>query len=279
MPTSLVFCAVLLASQGVIPKPNLSKLLKKKVELQKGADEVAVIPETVMQSADVPGVTVRDEEDQTRFAIEYFASERVPAALIAGAVLGLMFAYPLQDADSPRLALMKRVYMVLTTAAFSHTMLSVFAASLAIVRLLGHAHEPIAKDPLLMMLREVPLYFLAVRTHYLTGVLTFTLALAVRMWTEYSTGHPHFARAMLCLMIGTLFFMISMYNITLIHFKSFVHLWTSYVRCIVMRVTNRNPKYGKPAGPIAFIAFAFTALALWELFFVMKFFVVDILDG
>lgn len=164
--------------------------------------------------------------------------------------------YPLVSGDLPFSALSKRVYMLLATASLCNTLLSVFAASLAIVRLLGHEHEPMAKDPLVMMLREVPLFFLAVRAHYLTGLLLFVAALSVRIFTDYFIGSPTFAKGLVCLVGATLSFMLAMYNTHLIHFKSYGDLWLQYLRVLGARLRNRTPTLGKPAGPLAFTAVA-----------------------
>lgn len=218
--------------------------------------EQTVLPASVLEREDKIGVTVRELKDQTREAIEYFGTERVPAALIAGATLGMLFAYPLARGDAPLAALSKRIYMLLATTSICNTLCSVFAASLAIVRLLGHEHEPMAKDPLVMMLREVPLFFLAVRVHYLTGLLTFVSALAVRMFTDYLPGSPTFAKGLVCLCCATLLYMLALFNSTLIHFASFGHLWGQYARVLVARLQSRATAHGRAAGPVAWTAAA-----------------------
>ena len=45
-----------------------------------------------------------------------------------------------------------------------------------------------------VQLREYPLYFMAVRVHFITGLLFFAGGLAIRMYIEYSSGCSRFAR-------------------------------------------------------------------------------------
>jgi hypothetical protein len=141
--------------------------------------------------------------------------------------------------------------MLLATTSLCNNLLAVFAASIAIVRLLGHEHEPMAKDPLVMMLRETPLLFLAVRVHFLTGLLAFVGALSVRMFTDYYQTSPIFAKGLVCLTGSTLAFMLALYNSQLIHFNSLWHMWVTYARCVVARLSNA-PSIGRPSGPLAF---------------------------
>jgi hypothetical protein len=226
--------------------------------------ELQVIPESMLEREDMPGVTVRELKDQTRESIEYFASERVPAALIAGATLGILFAYPLTVGEPTFAAISKRVYMMLVTLSLSNTLTAVFASSLAIVRLLGHEHEPMAKDPLVMMLRETPLLFLAVRVHYVAGLLSFVGALSVRMFTDYFPTSPTFAKGLVCLAGATLAFMLALYNSTLIHFNSYTGMVVSYIRVLFARFNNMPDKWTRPTVPLAMLS---AALALGSSFY------------
>ncbi|KAJ1625332.1 hypothetical protein T492DRAFT_1040389 [Pavlovales sp. CCMP2436] len=233
--------------------------------------EQLIIPEAILSREDEPGVTPRELKDQTGEAIEYFSSERVPSALVAGATLGILFAYPLVKGEAPFAAVSKRLYMLLATTSLCNTLLAVFAASIAIVRLLGHEHEPMAKDPLVMMLRETPLLFLAVRVHYLTGLLSFVGALSVRMFTDYMPASPTFAKGLCCLTGSTLAFMLSLYNSQLIHFFSLGHMWVQYARCVAARLSNPALSMGRPAGALAFgsaglllASFCFFGASFWS---------------
>jgi hypothetical protein len=226
----------------------------------------SALPPTIVASVslDAPGVTPRELRDQTTSSIDYFSSERVPSTLIAGATLGGLFSYPLVSGEPALVSFAKRLYMLLATASLCNSLLAVFAASLAIVRLLGRSHEPMAKDPLEMMLREVPLQFLAVRVHYLSGLLSFVGALSVRMVTEYGVGSPTFAQGLLCLIGGTLCYMISLFNTNLLHFANFADLWLSYARVLCVRARERKPTWGRPVGVwgAAACAFYLAAVAL-----------------
>jgi len=130
------------------------------------------------------------------------------------------------------------------------------------VRLRSNVHEPIAKDALVMMLRETPVYFLAVRAHFLSGVLCFAGALSVRIYAENQVGSPLFARALLAMLAAAVCFMVSLFNTTLIHFNSFGHLWWCYIQCLWLRLRMRNPIVGHRAGVLAVLAVALTLYSL-----------------
>lgn len=213
--------------------------------------------------------------DQTDAAINFFSSERTPAALIAGSALSILYAFPLTDSDAPDIAVSKRLYLVLANLAFLHALIAVFAASLAITRLLSRGHDAMARDPLVMMLRETPIYFMGVRSHFLTSLLCFVGALTLRMWTEYSKKTPRFARALLCLSGSSLAFMIALYNMTLVHFSSFPHLWYCYLRCLFERCINRKPKVGKPAGVMAIAAIVLAVVSAVDLFAIARAYFVE----
>lgn len=217
--------------------------------------EQLVLPESVLERDDAPGVTPRALADQTAAAIGYFSSERVPAALLAGATVGILFAFPLANEDSPLAALTKCAYGLLATGSLCNSLLAVVAVSLGVTRLLGHAHEPMAKDPLVLLLREVPLLFLAVRTHLYTGLLLFVGAVAVRLLTDYAPGAPLFAQGLLCLLGATLVYMCALVNSSLLHFSSLGHLWLQYAHVAYARLRNRAPAVGRPAGVLAVGAF------------------------
>jgi hypothetical protein len=118
-----------------------------------------------------------------------------------------------------------------------------------------------AKDPLVMMLRETPLLFLAVRVHYLTGLLAFVGALSVRMFTDYMPTAPLFAKGLVCLTGSTLTFMLALYNSSLIHFYSLAHMWLQYARCVVARLNSRNAS--SSGGPLAFGSAGLLLASFW----------------
>lgn len=92
------------------------------------------------------------------------------------------------DNDSIQVSAVKRIYAFLAGAALCNSIIAVFVASLAIVRLLSNQHNAFARSAAEMMLREVPLFFLAVRVHYVTAVFCYTAALAARFWLEFRHG-------------------------------------------------------------------------------------------
>ena len=326
--------------------------------------EQLLVAERVLGRGDASCAAERELADQTGASVEYFASERVPSALIASATLGILFAvsggrasaasaralrwprptrasaharrvrprppapqYPFEPAEARLAALPKRLYTLLCTTSLCNSLLAVFASSLAIVRLSGHAHEPRASEPLTMMLREVrrraavaarrrlsraplragaamraplrvgaamraplrvgaamraplrvgaairapdrrsaqpgraraqvPLLFLAVRAHYLSGLLLFVAALGVRVLVDFSHGAPAFAKGLACLLGAALAAMGSLFNTSLTRtarYDSFAHMWRGYCAVLLARLRDRSPALGRRAGPCALCA-------------------------
>jgi len=204
-------------------------------------------------------------QDQTAEAINFFGNERTPAALIAGSALSIMYAFPLQKSDASDIAFIKRLYLLLATCAFLNGLIAVYTSSLAITRLLAKVHNPISRDALVMMLRETPIYYLGARAHFLTSLLCFVAALTLRMWAEYSEQTPRFARALVCLCGACLAYQLALYNMTLVHFHSFFHLWYCYLRCLFEHTFTRKPKVGKSAGFSGLLALVLIAIAMVDL--------------
>lgn len=230
-----------------------------------GSDlDLSPIPEAAIDPQDVPGLTARPVADQTQRSIDFYASERVPASLIAGSAIASMFAYPLEPGDSALVALAKHAYMTLATLSFCNSLVAVFAASAAIVRLSGSRFEPLAKDPVSLLYRETPVFFLAVRAHFLTGVLCFAGALSIKMFAAFGDGTPAFSRAMLCMVLSSLLFMVSLYNQTLVHFRDFGALWWAYIRVLVSRMLTKSSVTGKRGGIFAISSFALAVYSIAE---------------
>ncbi|KAJ1495343.1 hypothetical protein T484DRAFT_1925697, partial [Baffinella frigidus] len=164
-----------------------------------------------------------------------------------------------QAEDPPHLAIAKRVYILLSCLAFCNEIIAVFAASLGIARLIGNEHNPYARSALVMMLRECRLYFLAVRAHFLTGLLCFACALSIRMWATYYDGCVLMARAMTCLLAGAALFMLALFNHSLIHFHSFGEMWVQYIRELFRVFSNGV------IGPIAVGAFLLFTVAAFDI--------------
>jgi hypothetical protein len=81
------------------------------------------------------------------------------------------------------------------------------------------------------------------------------------VWVEFGRETPLLARALLCMTSSALAFCVSLYNMTLLHFNSFGHLWWCYLGVVLERVTSRRPYAGKPAGPLGILALLLAAAA------------------
>ncbi|KAG8470799.1 hypothetical protein KFE25_009220 [Diacronema lutheri] len=203
-----------------------------------------------------------EAKDQTSESVGFFGSERTPAALMAGSAITILFAFPLRHGDDEASAFLKRTYLALAASSFCHSLITVFVSSLAITRLLSKQHDAMARDPLVMMLREYPLFFLSVRVHFLTGVLCFVGAITLRVYVEVGRESPLLARALLCMTGSSLSYMLCLYNMTLVNFRHFGHLWWCYARIVFERFVVRAPEHGKPAGVLGAVALVLACASL-----------------
>jgi hypothetical protein len=270
------------SAEGVDPKPSLAKLAQ-------AAQRVVVaqrFSRKRVTSVIIPGVSLDDDgkksddgveqKDQTSAAISFFGSERTPAALMAGPAIGIMFAWPLKHGGTDDHAFLKHAYIILAAMSFCNSLVTVFTSSLAITRLMGGSHDGVARDPLVMMLREYPLFFLSVRAHFLTGVLTFGFAISLRLYGETVGETPLLARALLCLMGSCLAFMTSIYNMTLSHFDSFGALWLVYAKLVLERLVmgRRHVLNVKRAGALGILSIVLLVVAAADLARVLVHYVV-----
>ena len=191
-------------------------------------------------------------------AITFFTSERTPAALVAGMALSMLFSMPLKQDEGHLRSFAKRVYVALSCSSLCHEMVSVFASSLAIVQILKERRDFAADCPMTMMMQEYPLYFLAVRTHFISGLLCFVGSIAVRMWIEYSSGCNKFAKAMTYLLGATMVFMLSLFNTSLLCSESLGSMWVKYATAMVRATKHR-------VGPNIFLAVLLGVMCLKEM--------------
>mmetsp|Transcript_30382 Transcript_30382/g.76401 ORF Transcript_30382/g.76401 Transcript_30382/m.76401 type:complete len:287 (+) Transcript_30382:35-895(+) len=265
-PHHVLLLCITLSSAFAIP-PSFPMIRLKKSEPPKHAPLVSMRGGAEgAGKGEVAKAYEPEEKDQSAQAMAFFNSERIPAALITGASLGVLFAFPLKHGEGYALGFMKRLYITLCCSAFCHELVAVFASSLAIAALLQLKHNPIGKSPAQMLLRECPLYFMAVRAHFLTGVLCFAGALAIRMYTDYHVGCSRFARAMLCLLAASCCYMVSLFNTSLVHFDNLGHLWWEYLMTIIKEIGIRKP------GPIGLLTICLAGFATYEIVYVLGLF-------
>jgi hypothetical protein len=149
---------------------------------------------------------------QTDAAITFFNSERTPATLLCIMALNGLFMVPLKPGVTPLVGGINRLYIFLAGMALSNALISVFMASLAIVKLLDNRHNAIARSAIDMMHREIPFFLFAVRAHFVTAILFLSSALAARMWLEIRIGCPPFSRGMSLLLGSSVLFMLHLFN-------------------------------------------------------------------
>jgi hypothetical protein len=149
---------------------------------------------------------------QTDAAITFFNSERTPATLLCIMALNGLFMVPLKPGVTPLVGGINRLYIFLAGMALCNALISVFMASLAIVKLLDNRHNAIARSAIEMMHREIPFFLFAVRAHFVTAILLLVSALAARMWLEIRIGCPLFSRGMSLLLGSSVLFMLHLFN-------------------------------------------------------------------
>jgi len=207
-----------------------------------------------------PGQRATTLAMQTDAAITFFTSERTPAALLCVMALSVLFAVPIKPGeDTPLIGGVKRLFILMAGAALCNALVSVFAASLAIVTLLGNNHNALARSATDMMHREIPLFLFAVRAHFITAILCLASALAARMWLEFRTGCPPFSRGMLFLLGSTVMFMLHLFNTSLLHVRSYGDMLLHYARHYLHHIATRAN-----TGPSLYAAVVLALLAARE---------------
>jgi len=208
---------------------------------------------------------------QTDAAITFFTSERTPSTLLAVMALQILFSVPIKVQETPFDIGVKQLFTFLAGAALCNSMISVLISSVAIVGLLGNRHDPLAASATEMMLRETPLYFLAVRLHFVTGCLCFISSLGCRLWLEMRVGSERFARGMLCFFAGVVLLMLHLYNSALVHFSSYADQFVFYMRHHVRLWNNQQRCLGPLTTCIAILfALGFKELATEAFHFVWE---------
>jgi len=119
-------------------------------------------------------------------AVNFFNSLRTPAALVAAAAIKDAFAMgkPEDIAQSRPWMILRTTYILLQLLAFSTEISCVFIASHAIVQLqMSHGISEVGKAASLIALMKSPQFeyeYVSVRASFMTGLLAFTTATALR---------------------------------------------------------------------------------------------------
>lgn len=122
----------------------------------------------------------------TNFAAEgekFFNSMRVPAALVAGAAVKdafVMQAAPEDIKRSRAWTMLRNTYLLLMLWSFSSQVCVVFVSTHAIVKLQMTGLNTLASSLHAMLLRELEYEYVGARCGFMTGLLAFLVAQALR---------------------------------------------------------------------------------------------------
>lgn len=132
-----------------------------------------------------------------------FGNVRIPAALFAGASAGAAFALPVAATTSEgvRIGLVKRLYELMMMTSLSSEVVAVVVSTLVLSRLSTSLNVPKATSLQAFLQSHLELEFLAVRWHFLSGVLFFLLATGLRAWI--SIACPIVAKAALGIILSS----------------------------------------------------------------------------
>jgi len=145
-------------------------------------------------------------------ASSFFGNIRVPAALLAGASLGQMFA----ATDESRGKWVPSLFSVLTALTAMLEIGVVFTSTATATALLGGGFNPMAVDPISFLVREFELPFVYSRFCFFTGLLSFVVALGLRAWTIIP---GKLGTAVLLYILGTALTMLGYFNLTVKHYS------------------------------------------------------------
>jgi carbonic anhydrase/acetyltransferase-like protein (isoleucine patch superfamily) len=127
-----------------------------------------------------------EKKDYTGAAVALFGNIRIPAALIAGASAGAAFAMPaLVVNEGLQFGTAKRLYSMLMMGSLSSQIVAVVVSTLAVTALSTRSYA-LTSSVQELLSKEVDLEWVAVRWHFLTGILFFLVAIGLRAWITIS---------------------------------------------------------------------------------------------
>lgn len=151
-------------------------------------------------------------------AASYFAnSVRVPAALVAGEAMGVIFALPTVPPNGglPIAGALWQFHVILVGCTICAQLTTVLVCSVAHAQILDFNRDKLALEPtaLDLIIRHLEFEYLTVRLAFFTGILTFLLALVARALAVLSGpavksdrfgGEKRLCAAFCCLLAATL---------------------------------------------------------------------------
>jgi hypothetical protein len=126
---------------------------------------------------------------------DLFTNIRVPAALVAGAVISLGYqaaSRPNRQTDRPNERFLKLIHSMLCVVTLFNELIAVVWSTLVINKLHETNPEP-AHQVIELLMRDYELQWLGCNTHFLFGVLTLATATGVNVWIEWGASLGRFA--------------------------------------------------------------------------------------
>lgn len=155
-------------------------------------------------------------KDCSSLGSAYFVNLRTPAALLAAGALKDAFVLNdagMEKADRNRNAwvALKRTYIFLMVVSFSLELAAVFMATASGMRLLDGGYNPMATNVMEMLTREFEWEHVAVQAQFVTGILAYVFAQALRV---YYALHSNLAvaRAATCFVLFSAWEMVGFFN-------------------------------------------------------------------
>ena len=183
----------------------------------------------------------------------FFGNVRVPAALLAGAALGQLWASP---DNKQRATWLQPAFSVAVALTVLCELLVVLISTAASTHLLTGAFDPMATSTMAFLLREMELHWVACRFNFFGGLICFVGALALRVWAAFP-GHLGSGLALIFAATGLHF--IAFFNKTIVNYSyGILGLGWRYVTLLVPKLAS------SPVGAISLLIYVAGAGYLYK---------------
>lgn len=160
----------------------------------------------------------------------FFNNMRTPAALLAAGALKDAFVLQGRDQgkyDKRGWKMLIRAYAILMVFSFGLELSCVFKCTGSGTRLLGGGFDPMGESVIAMLVREFEWEYVSVRAQFVTGMLCFIMAQALRVFKELAE-HVYLARATMAFLLFATAEMLSFFNSHLVFYGGYTQLIKRY---------------------------------------------------
>jgi hypothetical protein len=151
---------------------------------------------------------------------------RTPAALLAAGALKDAFVLIGSDKDeyaSRKWRMLIRGYAMLMIVSFGCELSCVFKCTASGTRLLAGGFDPVGESVIAVLVREFEWEYVSVRAQFVTGLLCYAVAQALRVFKELS-HQLYLARATMFFLLFATAEMLSFFNSHLVFYGGYVQL-------------------------------------------------------